>query len=112
MNLSSAMYQPPPGSRPTPASPAQTGPDLKPGRTTARRADRTVPIRLRPCTAGGYVVMLLLSLLYAVPLVFVLFGTTNIGYLWYNLIGCAAVLILAPVLQQTIFRGTEAPAGV
>jgi Na+/proline symporter len=50
--------------------------------------------------------------LLAQTLVFVLFATTNIGYLWYNFIGCAAVLILAPVLQQTIFRGTEAPAGV
>jgi solute:Na+ symporter, SSS family len=50
--------------------------------------------------------------LLAQTLVFVLFATTNIGYLWYNLIGCAAVLVLAPVLQQTIFRGTEAPAGV
>ena len=48
----------------------------------------------------------------AQTLVFVLFATTNIGYLWYNFIGCAAVLILAPVLQQTIFRNTEAPAGV
>jgi len=50
--------------------------------------------------------------LLAQALVFVLFATTNIGYLWYNFIGCAAVLILAPVLQQTIFRGTEAPAAV
>jgi SSS family transporter len=50
--------------------------------------------------------------LIAQTLVFVLFATTNIGYLWYNFIGCAAVLILAPVLQQTVFRGTEAPAGV
>jgi Na+/proline symporter len=50
--------------------------------------------------------------LAAQALVFVLFATTNIGYLWYNLIGCAAVLILAPALQQTIFRGTEAPTGV
>ncbi len=50
--------------------------------------------------------------LIAQTLVFVLFATTNIGYLWYNFIGCAAVLILAPVLQQTIFRGTEAPAGI
>ena len=47
----------------------------------------------------------------AQTLVFVLFATTNIGYLWYNFIGCAAVLILAPVLQQTIFRSTEAPLG-
>jgi Na+/proline symporter len=50
--------------------------------------------------------------LVAQTVVFVLFATTNIGYLWYNFIGCATVLILAPVLQQTIFRSTEAPAGV
>jgi solute:Na+ symporter, SSS family len=50
--------------------------------------------------------------LVAQTLVFVLFATTNIGYLWYNFIGCAAVLIVAPVLQQTIFRNTEAPTGV
>jgi Na+(H+)/acetate symporter ActP len=50
--------------------------------------------------------------LFAQALVFVLFATTNIGYLWYNFIGCAAVLILAPVLQQTIFRGTQTPAGL
>src|SRR5205809_7518851 len=49
--------------------------------------------------------------LIAQTLVFVLFATTNIGYLWYNFIGCAAVLILAPVLQQTIFRGTQATIG-
>jgi Na+/proline symporter len=50
--------------------------------------------------------------LLAQALVFVLFATTNIGYLWYNFIGCAAVLILALVLQQTIFRVTQAPAGI
>jgi SSS family solute:Na+ symporter len=50
--------------------------------------------------------------LLAQTLVFVLFATTNIGYLWYNFIGCAAVLILAPILQQTVFRSAEAPAGV
>jgi uncharacterized sodium:solute symporter family permease YidK len=50
--------------------------------------------------------------LLAQTLVFVLFATTNIGYLWYNFIGCAAVLIAAPVLQQTIFRGTQAPVAV
>jgi solute:Na+ symporter, SSS family len=50
--------------------------------------------------------------LVAQALVFVLFATTNIGYLWYNFIGCAAVLVLAPVLQQTIFRRGEAPPGV
>jgi Na+/proline symporter len=50
--------------------------------------------------------------LVAQTVVFVLFATTNIGYLWYNFIGCATVLILAPVLQQTIFRSTESPVGV
>jgi solute:Na+ symporter, SSS family len=50
--------------------------------------------------------------LIAQTLVFVLFATTNIGYLWYNFIGCAAVLILAPILQQTLFRNAEASAGV
>ncbi len=49
--------------------------------------------------------------LFAQTLVFILFATTNIGYLWYNLIGCATVLILAPALQQTIFRDTKASAG-
>jgi Na+/proline symporter len=50
--------------------------------------------------------------LFAQTLVFILFMTTNIGYLWYNFIGCAAVLILAPILQQTLFRSAEASAGV
>jgi solute:Na+ symporter, SSS family len=50
--------------------------------------------------------------LLAQTLVFLLFATTNIGYLWYNFIGGAAVLILAPILQQTIFRSADAPAGV
>jgi SSS family transporter len=50
--------------------------------------------------------------LIAQTLVFILFATTNIGYLWYNFIGCAAVLILAPILQQTLFRSAEASAGV
>jgi solute:Na+ symporter, SSS family len=45
-------------------------------------------------------------------LVFVLFATTNIGYLWYNFIGCAAVMILAPILQQIMSAGAEASAGV
>ena len=43
------------------------------GRAPARPALRTVPIRLRPGMSGGYVVMLLLALLYAIPMVFVLF---------------------------------------
>jgi solute:Na+ symporter, SSS family len=50
--------------------------------------------------------------LVAQALVFVLFATTNIGYLWYNFIGCAAVLIIATLLQKTVFRGTETSSGV
>ena len=50
--------------------------------------------------------------LFAQALVFILFATTNIGYLWYNFIGCAAVLILAPILQQTLFRSAEMSADV
>jgi len=50
--------------------------------------------------------------LTAQTLVFALFATTNIGYLWYNFIGCAAVLILAPILQQTLFRSADASTGV
>jgi solute:Na+ symporter, SSS family len=50
--------------------------------------------------------------LIAQTLVFILFATTNIGYLWYNFIGCAAVLILAPILQQTLFRSAEASGGI
>ena len=50
--------------------------------------------------------------LFAQTVVFVLFATTSIGYLWYNFIGCAAVLIVAPILQQTVFRGAETSAGV
>jgi len=50
--------------------------------------------------------------LIAQALVFLLFATTKIGYLWYNFIGCAAVLILAPILQRTLFRGAQAPARV
>jgi SSS family solute:Na+ symporter len=49
--------------------------------------------------------------LVAQMLVFVLFATTNIGYLWYNFIGCATVLILAPILQQTLFRSAEVSGG-
>lgn len=48
--------------------------------------------------------------LIAQALVFVLFFTTGIGYLWYNAIGCAAVVGLAPVLQRTIFRAEPTTA--
>lgn len=36
-------------------------------------------------------------------LVLVLFYSTNIGYLWYNVIGCAMVCVFATLLQKTIF---------
>jgi solute:Na+ symporter, SSS family len=48
--------------------------------------------------------------LIAQALVFALFFTTGIGYLWYNAIGCAAVVGLAPVLQRTIFRAEPTAA--
>jgi len=47
----------------------------------------------------------------AQSMVLVLFFTTNIGYLWYNVIGCGAVLLFAWVLQQTLFRNTQ-PAAI
>ena len=37
-------------------------------------------------------------------LVLILFYTTKIGYLWYNVIGCVFVLILASALEKAIFR--------
>jgi Na+/proline symporter len=45
-----------------------------------------------------------IAALISQTMVLVLFKTTDIGYLWYNLIGCAAVLILSAILQQTLFR--------
>ncbi len=36
-------------------------------------------------------------------LVLVLFRVTDIGYLWYNLIGCAVVCALSAALQKTVF---------
>ncbi|MEY2500886.1 MAG: solute:Na+ symporter, family [Verrucomicrobiota bacterium] len=44
----------------------------------------------------------------AQTMVIVLFLTTNIGYLWYNLIGCAAVLLFAGILQTTVFGKSAA----
>ncbi|MBA2586131.1 MAG: sodium:solute symporter [Chthoniobacterales bacterium] len=46
----------------------------------------------------------------AQALVFVLFATLSISYLWYNVIGCAAVLVFAALLQQTLFRDQSRPA--
>jgi Na+/proline symporter len=44
----------------------------------------------------------------AQTMVIALFLTTNIGYLWYNLIGCAAVLLFSGILQGTVFRNNSA----
>jgi solute:Na+ symporter, SSS family len=41
--------------------------------------------------------------LLAQILVLVLFWTLSISYLWYNLIGCAAVLLFSVILQRTLF---------
>ena len=48
--------------------------------------------------------------LIAQALVFALFFTTGIGYLWYNAIGCAVVVMLAVILQRTMFRAEPIPA--
>src|SRR5205814_2154082 len=40
----------------------------------------------------------------AQTLVLVLFFTSSIGYLWFNVIGCAAVLLFAWILQRILFR--------
>ena len=47
--------------------------------------------------------------LIAQAVVLALFFTLSISYLWYNVIGCGAVVILAWLLQQTLFRN-EQPA--
>jgi len=49
--------------------------------------------------------------LLAQTLVLVLFFTLSISYLWYNVIGCGAVVIIAWLLQQTFFRN-ETPVAV
>jgi solute:Na+ symporter, SSS family len=41
--------------------------------------------------------------LLAQCLVLILFSTLSISYLWYNLIGCAAVLVFSLALERTIF---------
>jgi Na+/proline symporter len=46
----------------------------------------------------------------AQTLVLALFFTTNIGYLWYNFIGCMAVLLFAWLLQSTVFRNNQPDA--
>jgi solute:Na+ symporter, SSS family len=46
----------------------------------------------------------------AQTMVLVLFFTTNIGYLWYNLIGCGAVVLFAWLLESTVFDRREPAA--
>ena len=46
--------------------------------------------------------------LFSQTLVLVLFKTTNIGYLWYNVIGCAAVCLFSTLLQRTVFAERRA----
>jgi Na+/proline symporter len=43
----------------------------------------------------------------AQTLVLILFFSTNIGYLWYNVIGCGGVLLFAWILQATAFRNNQ-----
>ena len=51
-----------------------------------------------------------LAALIAQGLVLLLFFTLSISYLWYNVIGCAAVLLFAGLLQETLFRSNRAAA--
>ena len=37
-------------------------------------------------------------------IVLILFYSTTIGYLWYNVLGCVLVLTLAALLERTVFR--------
>jgi Na+/proline symporter len=46
--------------------------------------------------------------LLAQTLVLVLFWTLSISYLWYNLIGCGAVILFSLALQRTIFASESA----
>jgi SSS family transporter len=48
-----------------------------------------------------------LAALLSETLVLVLFYSTKIGYLWYNLIGCVLVLFFAAVLEQSVFARSQ-----
>ncbi len=45
--------------------------------------------------------------IFSQALVLILFKTTDIGYLWYNFIGCAVVCAVASVLQKTVFNSDQ-----
>ena len=42
--------------------------------------------------------------IFSQVLVLILFYSTSIGYLWYNVIGCAVVMLLSLLLEKTLFR--------
>jgi Na+/proline symporter len=48
--------------------------------------------------------------LVSLGLVWVLYATLSISYLWYNLIGCAACMVLAALLQPAIGEKKIDPA--
>ena len=59
------------------------------------------------------VVLGLITLWVIITLVFILYYTTSIGYLWFNVIGCAACLLFSVALQAMLgssHHGPEAPA--
>ena len=57
---------------------------------------------------GGHAVFF--AAVAAQTLVLVMFFSLNIGYLWYNLIGCAACIGLSVILQAILGRRVSAPA--
>jgi solute:Na+ symporter, SSS family len=44
----------------------------------------------------------------AQTLVLIMFWTLSISYLWYNFIGCAAVVLFSTILQRTVFSERQA----
>jgi len=58
---------------------------------------------------GGHAVFF--AAVAAQTLVLVMFFSLNIGYLWYNLIGCAACIGLSVILQTVLGPRASAPAG-
>ena len=47
-----------------------------------------------------------IAALISQALVLILFYTTSISYLWYNVIGCATVVLISMILQRTVFAAT------
>src|SRR5690606_41009859 len=44
-------------------------------------------------------------------IVFAAYAFTDIGYLWFNVIGCAGVVVLGAIAQQVLRGMTPAPTG-